>query len=86
MGASSHFDWASHDKVVMSSGYISPNSAMFASHAIVSDTYANLNLRFGYHFVVLDAVCGDNRKDSYILLRFSGGGAEIEKRRLRAVF
>ena len=85
-GAFSHFDWASHDKMVMSGGSISPDSAMFASHAIIADRYANLNLRFGYHFVVLDAVCGDKQEDNYILLRFSGGGADIEKRRLRAVF
>lgn len=85
-GAFSHFDWESHDKVVMSGGYISPDSVMFASHAIISSSYANLNLRFGYHFVVLDAVCGDRAADNYVLLRFAGGGADIEKRRLRAVF
>ena len=80
------FDWASHDKVVMSGGYINPDSIMFASHAIISDIYANLNLRFGYHFVVLDAVCGPDDADNHILLRFSGGGADVEKRRLRALF
>jgi pyruvate,water dikinase len=85
-GSFSHFDWESHDKVVMSGGYISPDSVMFASHAIISATYANLNLRFGYHFVVVDAVCGPTSADNYILLRFSGGGADIEKRRLRAIF
>lgn len=85
-GAFSHFDWAAHDKVVMSGGSISPDSVMFASHAVISDDYANLNLRFGYHFVVLDAVCSDRDTDNYILLRFSGGGADIEKRRLRAAF
>jgi len=85
-GTFSHFDWESHDKVVMSGGFISPDSVMFASHAIISSSYANLNLRFGYHFVVLDAVCGDRQADNYIMLRFSGGGADIEKRRLRAIF
>ena len=85
-GSFSHFDWASHDKIVMSGGFISPDAAMFASHAIISDTYANLNLRFGYHFVVLDAVCSDRPKENYIMLRFSGGGADIDKRKLRAIF
>jgi len=85
-GTFSHFDWASHDKVVMSGGYINPDSVMFASHAIISATYANLNLRFGYHFVVLDAVCSAKKAENYILLRFSGGGADMEKRRLRALF
>lgn len=85
-GDFSHYDWASHDKVVMSGGSIRPDSVMLASHAIVSGSYANLNLRFGYHFVILDAVCGDKDTAPYILLRFSGGGADIEKRKLRALF
>jgi pyruvate,water dikinase len=54
--------------------------------AVISATHANLNLRFGYHVVVLDAVCGQVSADNYIVLRFSGGGADIEKRRLRAIF
>lgn len=85
-GAFSHYDWASHDKVVMSGGFASADSAMFASHAIVSDTYANVNFRFGYHFVVIDARCGETTADNHILLRFSGGGADLEKRLLRAAF
>ncbi len=85
-GTFSHFDWASHDKMVMNGGIISPDAAMFASHVIISEHYANMNLRFGYHFAVLDAVCGDVDKDNYILMRFSGGGADIAKRRLRTAF
>lgn len=85
-GSFSHFDWATHDKMVMDGGIISPDSAMFASHIIITDDYANMNLRFGYHFVVLDTRCGETEKENYILLRFSGGGADIEKRRLRAAF
>jgi pyruvate,water dikinase len=82
----SHFDWAEHDKIVMSGGIISPESAMFASHAVISADYANLNLRFGYHFVIVDTACGDQPDDNYILFRFSGGGADIDKRLLRAKF
>jgi len=85
-GHFSHFDWESYDKVTLSGGSANPDSAMFASHAIISDRYANLNLRFGYHFVILDTVCSPEEMDNYILLRFSGGGADIEKRRLRALF
>ena len=85
-GAFTHFDWAEHDKIVMSGGIISPEAAMFASHAIVSNDYANLNLRFGYHFVIVDTVCRDLAEDNYILFRFSGGGADLEKRMLRANF
>jgi pyruvate,water dikinase len=85
-GNVTHFDWAEYDKTVMSGGIISPDSAMFASHAIVSGDYANLNLKFGYHFVIVDALFDDQTKDNSILLRFSGGGADLSKRILRANF
>jgi pyruvate,water dikinase len=81
-----HFDWAEYDKIVMSGGIISAESAMFASYAILSHDYLNLNLRFGYHFVILDVICGDQAEDNYILFRFSGGGDDISKRMLRADF
>jgi pyruvate,water dikinase len=85
-GDVTHFDWADYDKTVMSGGIISPDSAMFASHAIVSQDYANLNLKFGYHFVIVDALFDDQAKDNPILFRFSGGGADLSKRMLRANF
>jgi pyruvate,water dikinase len=85
-GEFTHFDWAEHDKIVMSGGIISPKAAMFASHAVVSDDYLNLNLRFGYHFVVLDAICTHTPADNYVLFRFSGGGADLYNRTLRADF
>jgi len=85
-GDFTHFDWAEHDRIVMGGGIISPEAAMFASHAVVSKDYANLNLRFGYHFVIVDSVCGDSAEDNYILFRFSGGGADYDKRTLRADF
>jgi len=81
-----HFDWAEYDKIVMSGGIISPEAAIFASYAVISHDYLNLNLRFGYHFVILDTICGDRAEDNYILFRFSGGGADFEKRSLRADF
>jgi pyruvate, water dikinase len=85
-GNVNHFDWAEHDKTVMSGGIISPDSAMFASHAIVSRDYANLNLKFGYHFVIVDALFDEQTKVNSILFRFSGGGADLSKRILRANF
>ncbi len=81
-----HFDWAEHDKVVMSGGIIGPDSAMFASHAVISRDYANLNLKFGYHFVVVDALFDAQTKVNSILFRFNGGGADLSKRILRANF
>ena len=81
-----HFDWGEHDKAVMSGGIISPDSAMFASHAIVSRDYANLNLKFGYHFVIVDALFDEQTRNNSILFRFNGGGADLSKRMLRATF
>lgn len=85
-GDFTHFDWAEFDKMVMSGGIISPESAVFASYAILARDYLNLNLRFGYHFVILDVLCGDNPADNYVLFRFAGGGADIDQRSLRADF
>ncbi len=85
-GHFTHFDWAEHDRIVMSGGIISPEAAMFASHAVISRNYVNLNLKFGYHFVIVDSVCSRQSQGNYILFRFSGGGADYNKRILRADF
>lgn len=85
-GEFSHFDWAAHDKIVMSGGIASPESTMFASHAVISHDYLNLNLRFGYHFVIVDVLLGSGTSENNILFRFSGGGADIDQRMLRAEF
>lgn len=85
-GSLIHFDWAEHDRIVMSGGIISPKATMFASHAVLSDDYMNLNLRFGYHFVIVDALCCAEAQDNYVLFRFSGGGADFDQRTLRAEF
>jgi len=81
-----HFDWESYDKIVMAGGIISPDSPQFGSYAVVSKTYMNLNLRFGYHFVILDCICAQSRQDNYILFRFSGGGGNSGGRWRRAGF
>jgi len=85
-GSMVHFDWAEHDRIIMNGGIISPKATMFASHAVLSDDYMNLNLRFGYHFVIVDALCCAEAQDNYVLFRFSGGGADFEQRALRAEF
>ncbi len=85
-GEFSHFDWEAHDRIVMSGGIASPESTMFSSHAVISDEYMNLNFRFGYHFVIVDALCRGNTSENSILFRFSGGGADLSQRMLRAEF
>ncbi|MCK5097979.1 MAG: hypothetical protein KAR45_07735, partial [Desulfobacteraceae bacterium] len=82
----SHYDWASYDNIVMSGGIISPDDAQFGSYALVASDYLNINLRFGYHFVILDTFCGKNTEKNYILFRFSGGGGNPTGRELRVAF
>jgi len=81
-----HFDWESYDRTVMAGGIISPDNPQFGSYAVVARTYANINLRFGYHFVIIDAIWSPSREDNYISFRFSGGGGSPEGRWLRARF
>ncbi len=56
------------------------------SYAIISANYLNFGSRLGYHFTTLDSVCGQNLNDNYILFRFKGGAADIERRARRARF
>lgn len=81
-----HFDWDAYDKIVMAGGIISADAPQFGSYAVVSKTYMNVNLRFGYHFVILDSICSRSPKKNYILFRFSGGGGNDQGRWLRAAF
>jgi pyruvate,water dikinase len=56
------------------------------SYAIVSSTYLNFGSRLGYHFTTLDSVCSESLNDNYILFRFKGGAADIERRVRRTRF
>lgn len=85
-GGFTHFNWEEYDRIVMAGGIISAESAMLASYAVISHDYLNLNLRFGYHFVILDTLCSKDPRTNHIRFRFAGGGAELEKRSLRADF
>lgn len=81
-----HFDWEAYDRVVMAGGIISADSPMFGSYAVLAKEYLNVNLRFGYHFVILDTICSPVKEDNYILFRFAGGGGSAAGRCLRASF
>lgn len=85
-GEFTHFDWQQFDKVAVTGAFVGPESAVFASYAVLSENYLNLNMRFGYHFVIVDTICGDEAEDNYILFRFAGGGADFRQRALRADF
>jgi pyruvate,water dikinase len=73
-----HIDWEQLDRI--SSGLISLRSSTLASYAIISEDYHHLVLRFGYHFAVLDALCGQDPEANYIAFRFKGGGGSFENR------
>jgi pyruvate,water dikinase len=77
-----HFDWQEFDRI--SAGIVPLDS--LGSYAILSSDYLNLNIHFGYHFVVLDTLCGEDYYNNYIMLRFAGGGAELHSRSLRVKF
>ena len=57
-----------------------------ASAAVVSREYTNLNLKFGYHFIILDSYCSDTVRNNHIYFRFAGGATDLTKRSLRLRF
>jgi len=77
-----HFDWQEFDRI--SGGIV--NIDKLGSYAIISKDYLNLNIHFGYHFVVLDTLCGDELDTNHIMLRFTGGGADFPSRIRRVDF
>jgi pyruvate,water dikinase len=79
-----HFDWEEFDR--LSSGIIRLDSQALASFALLSADYLNINVRFGYHFVVIDTLCRPSPRENYISFRFGGGGADLEGRLLRTTF
>lgn len=81
-----HFDWRSFDSVVMAGGVAHRDSAAFASYAVIDRHYMNLNMRFGYHFTIVDALCGARSEENYIMLRYAGGGGDFAGRALRTEF
>ncbi|MFW6112915.1 MAG: PEP/pyruvate-binding domain-containing protein [Thermodesulfobacteriota bacterium] len=73
-----HLDWEEFDR--LSAGVVSLSSKILASYAVMSRHYLHLVLRFGYHFAVLDTLCGEDPEANYIAFRFKGGGAGYENR------
>jgi pyruvate,water dikinase len=53
--------------------------------AVISDHYANLSLRLGYHFNVIDTYVSNNVNDNYIYFRFVGGVTEADRRYRRGL-
>jgi len=80
------FDWKGFDQVLMAGGMASKGSAGLATYAVISSEYLNLNMRFGYHFLVLDSICSQDAQRNYIVFRFAGGGGDMAGRLLRMEF
>jgi pyruvate,water dikinase len=79
-----HVDWEEFDRV--SSGLFRLDSRILASYAIISREYLHMNIRFGYHFSIGDALCGDAPGANYVKFRFKGGGAALNQRAYRLLF
>lgn len=79
-----HGDWEEMDRI--SGGIFSKDTQILSSFAIISKDYLNANIRFGYHFVLLDCLCGDESRENHLSLQFEGGGGGYEGRRLRIQF
>lgn len=79
-----HVDWEEFDRV--SAGIFPKHAKFLASYAVISAQYMHMMIRFGYHFSVLDTVCGPEDKNNYINFRFQGGGAAYDQRRRRLEF
>jgi pyruvate,water dikinase len=82
----SHYDWHSYDSVAMAGGIAAKDDAALTSYMLLGHDYLNFNLRFGYHFSLLDSVCGGDPQKNYILLRFAGGGGDASGKLLRLQF
>jgi pyruvate, water dikinase len=54
--------------------------------AVASREYVNLNLRFGYHFNMIDCYCSEKVRNNHIYFRFVGGATDIVKRSRRVNF
>ncbi|HTF99491.1 MAG TPA: PEP/pyruvate-binding domain-containing protein [Nitrospirota bacterium] len=65
---------------------VSLDSKALASYVLASSFYLNLNMRFGYHFAVVDVLCLPKSGSNHIMLRYKGGGAEYANRRRRVDF
>ncbi|NQS72744.1 MAG: hypothetical protein HQQ73_11435, partial [Desulfobulbaceae bacterium] len=50
---------------------------------VLSEDYVNLNMRFGFHFTLVDCLCCADHRANYCQLRFAGGGGEYQGRSLR---
>jgi pyruvate, water dikinase len=56
------------------------------SYAMVGSHYVNFGSRLGYHFTTLEAVCSESVHENYVIFRFKGGAADLQRRERRVRF
>jgi len=78
-----YYNWKEYDNIAMTDGFAFKNKTESASYAVCSLDYLNLNIRFGYHFTVVDVLCTENSEQNYCSIRFAGGGGTVEGRYFR---
>jgi pyruvate,water dikinase len=87
--------WSTDPVPVDFKGLMSSITRTFSTHqagpkeigrnlAVVSKQYANIHLRIGYHFNIIDAYIGENMNDNYAYFRFLGGVTDQTRRNRRA--
>lgn len=86
MGGAAHFDWKRFGELTLADGIASTETPDFASYAVLGADYVHLIMRFGYHFTLVDAICGEDSSNNYCQFRFAGGGADFSGRLLRLDF
>ena len=82
-GDREYYNWKEYDSAAMTDGFAFKNKTESASYAVCGHDYLNLNIRFGYHFTIVDTLCGQNSEQNYCSIRFAGGGGTIEGRFFR---
>lgn len=89
--------WSRDPASVDFGSFMSSLTRTFSSHlatpkyvgqnlAVISKEYANISLRLGYHFNMIDMYVDDNPNDNYAYFRFLGGVTDPTRRSRRAKF
>ncbi|WP_457575340.1 PEP/pyruvate-binding domain-containing protein [Desulfomarina sp.] len=82
-GDHQYYNWKQYDRGAMTDGFVFADKSESASYGVYAADYLNLNIRFGYHFTVVDTLCGKNSEQNYCTIRFAGGGGTVEGRYFR---
>ena len=54
------------------------------NYFMISDTFVSLQARYGFHFCTVEGLVSNDEEQNYVLFRFKGGAADLDRRELRA--